>query len=234
MATRIYLPSTGAAPISPAFGGGGAWGVTAGCDRLKAVTAKISSSMATKSSNGDGVGTSSLGSLSHLIRQYVYGPIGAQTFSGTITGQIRGSESATSNNQRPCLTIYVVDSVGTTVRGTVFANSDTEVANPTSEWTTSLVNRKYPWSSESPATAAAIVASNNDYLVIEIGANKINTAITNRFVSGSFGDNSGTDLAVDETTTTANNPWVEFTMTIADASAAVDLPVLVMAPPIPS
>lgn len=221
MSTRFYFPSTGAAPISPAFGGGGAWGLTAGADRLAAVTTRISSSMVSKSSNSDGAGTGSLQSLSHLCRQYVY-QIGAQTFSGTITGQGRGSESATSNNQRPCVKIYIVSSDGSTVRGTVFANSETEVANPASEWTTSLVNRKTPWASESPATAAAIASSNNDYLVFEWGANKINVSLNNRFVTLSFGDNSGTDLAVDETTTTANNPWIEFSMTVAGPGGAVE------------
>lgn len=218
MTSRLYLPSTGTAPISPSFGGGGSWGLTGGADRLVAVTTKISSSMVSKSSNSDGAGTGSLQGLSHLCRQYVY-QIGAQTFGGTVTGQARGSESATSNNQRPVTKIYVVDSLGTTVRGTIFANSETEVANPTSEWTTSLVNRKMPWSSESPGTCAAITSSNNDYLVIELGGSKINVSLTNRFVTISFGDNSGTDLAVDETTTTANNPWIEFSQTIVTPSA---------------
>lgn len=217
MATRIYFPSSGAAAISPAFSAAVAWNLTTGADRLAAVRSRIGSSMANKSSNNNGTGTGSALNSKHLVRQYVYGPIAAQTFSGTFKGQVRVSESASSTDHRACVAVTVV-APGGTVRGTVFANSTTTAANPAGEYpfAQGQVNRKHPWVSQSPASCAAIAASDGDYIVFEFGTNGANTSTNNRFVTLTFGDDSATDLAEDETTTTADNPWIEFTMDILD------------------
>ncbi len=76
MPTRFYLPSTGAAAVSPSYA---AWADTGQAgSRLKAVTTKISSAMA-------GVYVASVaGGERTLIRQYVSDPIPAQTITGTV------------------------------------------------------------------------------------------------------------------------------------------------------
>lgn len=218
--TRYYFPSTGAAACSPTFGGGtsSGWGMTTGADRLEAVTIRINSSMTNKVSNGSGNNQG----LSPLVRQYVSKSIGAQTIIGTIKGQARALESSTSNNQRARLIVYVVSGDGATVRGVLYEGSDTIAgSNPTGEFNTSLRNAKFPWISESPATLSSVTAQNGDRIVFEWGANKENFSATGRTVTISFGDNSGTNLAEDEITTTANNPWIEFSQTITDPSGAV-------------
>lgn len=218
MARRFYFPSTGAAAVSPTFGGGASpgWGTTTGADRLEAVTTKISSSMTNKASDG----TINNQGLSPLVRQYVSKPIGAQTITGTIKGQARALESSTSNNQMARLLVYVVSGDGATVRGILYNGADTQQgSNPASEFNTALRNAKFPWASETPWNLTSVTAQNGDRIVFEWGANKENFSATGRTVTINFGDNSGTDLAEDETTTTANNPWVEFSQTITDASS---------------
>lgn len=208
MATRFYLPSTGAAAISPAFDA--SWEYTDDADvvRRAAVKTRISSSMAsvvvTRSADTSPADV--------LVRQYVYGPIGAQTITGTAKGQIRGDESTTSYDARTQAVLRVVSSDGSTVRGVLYAGDDGALA---SEFSTTLTNRKIV--PRAPVTLTDVAAQDGDYLVIEVGYRTHGGGSTSRSGTLSFGDNSATDLAENETTTTANNPWVEFSFNIADA-----------------
>lgn len=202
MATRIYLPSTGAAPVSPAFGssGGSAWGQTTSADRLRGVTTKIASAMASKTTANSGV------VQTILNRQYVIGPLAGSTISGTFKGQLRGSESNAGMDATCAIAIRVVKP-DLSDRGVCLAITAPTLSG--NEYTTSLVNRNTLVST----AITSVVASTGDYLVIEIGA-KQNAVSANRSVSQSFGDDSGTDLPEDQTTTAANNPWIEFSATI--------------------
>src|SRR5690349_11851839 len=118
MATRVYFPSTGAAPITPAIKG--AWDETANAGTtLAAVTTKISSAMASVTV-AKGTGTTRA-----LVRRYVLKrQLAAQTITGTVKGQIRALESATNDNlDLVPIGIYVVAPDGTT-RGTLLALGD--------------------------------------------------------------------------------------------------------------
>jgi hypothetical protein len=68
-----------------------------------------------------------------------------------------------------------------------------------------------------------VVCEDGDRLVVEFGGGRA-LSWTGDFAI-SFGDNSGTDLPEDDTTTAANNPWLEFSMTIAwqDISGSVSV-----------
>lgn len=193
---RIYLPSTGAAAVSPAFGGG--WGRTAEADRVAAVTTKISSSMTDKYVASPGGFTYAV-----LGRQYVSGSLAAQTISGTVKSQVRAGDSDFEDHLR--LLIRVCSSDGSTFTGTLLALGDYGTG---AVLTSTKKNRAFA-SSGTALTSLAVNAG--DRLVLEYGV------YTGTLANGSnlnFGDNSGTDLPEDNTTTTANNPWIEFSQAL--------------------
>jgi hypothetical protein len=211
---RLYLPSTGAAAVSPAFDSG--WEhATATADRIAAVTTRISSSMTSKTATKS---TSSVADTDGIARQYVSDPLAAQTITGTLKGQVRAMESATSANMRSQIVVRVVSNDGSTERGVLYpgdlhthgANAN---ANPTNEFGTSLANRRFPRSGFAN-TLTSVTTEDGDRLVIEIGFRHHLASSTATVGTFSFGDNSGTDLPENDTTTTANNPWVEFSNTI--------------------
>ena len=196
-ATRIYLPSTGTNAVSPAFGG---WGdtTTGAPDRIRCVTKKIGTTMIGESFTSGGGGP---GNTTYLNRQYVSDPIAAQTISGTVKGQVRGTDNTATVYS--AILIRVVSNDGSTVRGTLLAL--TAGAN---DYPAALTNRYTPAST----ALAAVTAQNGDRIVIEIGISK--TAGGAKVISQSFGDDSATDLPENETETLAYNPWIEFSQNI--------------------
>ena len=198
MPTRIYLPSTGAAEITPAFSAD--WEKTTGATRIKCVVTKITSSAASITSS-ENVSTSP---YDVLTRQYVSDPLKAQTISGTVKGQIRCQEANADADYCAAMLIRVVSGDGTVERGVLLSYFPASLA---SEYATAaLTNRSFP-----PSTALSpVVAQAGDRLVIEVGTRSFNVHTTSRNATHSFGDISGTDLPEDETTTTASNAWVEF------------------------
>lgn len=204
MATRIYLPSSGysPAPISPAFGPG--WEKTSSAGRRRAATVKGASPMATSTtgqnvSAGDDV----------LMTQYVFGPVAAQTISGTLKGQIRASENSTNLDARAQVLAKVVSGDGGTLRGTLLAM---DTAALSSEFASTLTNRKFP---RGGATALTnVVAQNGDWVVIELGYRHHALPIILKNASLRYGEAAGSDLAEDETSTADNAPWLEFSLDI--------------------
>lgn len=218
MATRAYLPSTGAAPISPAFS---AWSITTGADYLLAVRTRISSAMTDKTTGGANTAGTTV-----LSRVYLLGPLAAQTIPiSTIKGTIRALESATNDNLDAMrLAVRVVSGDGSTYRSPVlYGPANSTVA----ELATSLRAKRLA----TGGATASVVTSQGDYLVIEIGFTNTGTGAS---VSGTvnYGDNSATDLGDNETDTTALNPFVELAADLAylysdsltEAASAADSP----------
>ena len=208
MATRFYLPSTGAAAVAPDYDG--AWEDTASASRLAAVTEKISSAMANAAISGDSDATDK----DYLTRQYVSVPIAAQTISvQTIKFQVRAQEDSSNNNLFTTIGIRVVTNDGSSVRGTVLAvtSDNTEmVVNSTPE------NRQFS------ATSTQVIAEANDRIVIEVGVGGDPSPAGNHDGYLVIGDNSGTDLPENDTETSAYNPWVEFANTLTWPGTTVD------------
>lgn len=198
MATRLYLPSSSAAPvISPTADA--AWEDTSILARLLAVTTKSSTAMTT-------VAFTDANSVDRdvLFRQYIYGPIAAQTLSAqTLKFQIRAIETTTSNNMFTAIGVRIIDGI-LTVRGTALAvtRDGVEVDAAT------LTNRQFS------ATTTQVISRDGDYVVIEIGTAGDPTGSSPHSSSLRIGDTAASDLAEDDTTTTDNNPWVEFANTI--------------------
>lgn len=201
--TRIYLSSSAAAPYNAPFDGS-IWATTTGATRFAASTTKDGSTMTTKTSASGGI------NVNVLICQHVFGPLAAQTIlnSGTFKVQSRRSSSVANNNFAE-FNIYVVSPTGT-IRGYIAQPYASSTAT-----TTTLTNRG---TAASPQTISGwqnspgnITVTQGDYLVIEQGGQSLSGS---KQYSTSIGSDNATDLPADETTTTANNPWVEFSQTI--------------------
>lgn len=153
-----------------------------------------------------------------LWRQYVSEPLAAQTISGTVKGQMRVQEANAAANARAQMIVRVVSNDGSTVRGTLYdGDLETLTGDPTSEYGTSLTNRKFPRGGA--ATLTSVTAEEGDRIVVELGTRIHSTETTSRVLTVSFTD-SGTsaDLAEDETTTSsAQRTWVEFSQDIAES-----------------
>lgn len=216
MSTRIYLPGTGAAPINPAFG---TWTETTGADRIAGVATRIGSAMTSKTQAHSATAANS----TFLSRQYVFGPLAAQTIPvSAVKGTIRVLESAGNDNLNAMrLLVRVVSGDGSTYRTPVLYGP----ANGTvAEFATSLRAKRLATDS----ATASVVVSAGDYLVIEIGTTTT-VGGTSPSDSISYGDDSATDLGDNETDTAANNPFVEIAATIvllapsgSDAGAGSD------------
>jgi len=201
VATRFYLPSTGAADVTPTAPAG--WSETTGFDILKCVTTKISSAMTSKTR----VTSLTAAGTRCLLRQYVSNPIAAQTISGTIKGTVLALESAVNDNIDVVSSrIWVSSPDGLTNRGTLLAIGD---YGPVAEFNTALRAKRIA----DGDSITSVTALGGDRIIIELGYGftTIGTSVSG---SLSFGDDSATDLGDNETDTAANNPFVEFSQTL--------------------
>lgn len=204
--TRLYLPSTGAAAVSPAYDAG--WDQPGSATRLRCVTSRIGSAMAAVAVSK----SSATVPWNVLHRQYVSDPIGAQVIAGTLKGQVLANQNVGgSSNCSAQLLIRVVSGDGSTVRGTLLAMQTT--GGSTFNVTTDR-NIRFPHQWTAPgASLSSVTAQSGDRLVIEIG-HRTTRSSSGRVGSLTVGDDSGTDLPEDETTTAANNPWLQFSQTL--------------------
>jgi hypothetical protein len=196
---RFYLQRNTTPAISPAFDA--AWTGTASAGRHTMDPVPQDTALSTSSSPVFGAGTSD-----QLAVQFIYGPIAAQTISGSLTGQIAFHESIGTADAKLDLIVKVV-APGGTVRGT--ALSAFAIGNEFDA--TNYLNRTIPSQSLTP-----VAATEGDYLIVEIGARSTTGAGPSfQFMYGDPA--SATDLPVDETTnetSPTHRPWIEFNSTI--------------------
>lgn len=211
MATRLYLKQLTAASHSPAFDA--SWEVTGSAIRRILDTDKDETAFATAAATT--ASNTPAGAVDVLIAQFISAPLSANvTISGAIQGQVRASESNAAADMRMQCVIRVVQSDYSTVRGTLIASSAAALSN---EFNTSLRNIKIPLGGSTVPTSVAALAT--DVIVVEIGYRKHENATNSRTGTFDLGAVSGgTDLAIDETTTTQNVPWIEFTEAITFSS----------------
>jgi len=208
--SRFYMPSDDTASpdpnfaaISPAFDG--AWEETGAAIRRQLGVAKGASASSSETFTYSGLSASD----DLLWYQFVSPPIAAQTVSGTVKGQVRVAEGASTDDERAQVVIRVLSNDGSTVRGTLLAAS---AASLSSELSTTLTNRKFPLAAISPATLSSVAASAEDRIVVEIGVRHHGATTTSAAIAVA-GEDSGSDLAEDETDTTGD-PWIEFSAAI--------------------
>jgi hypothetical protein len=221
MATRFYLPGYQVWPHPLEHTFSASWGETniertVGTSRviMVAPSSDVDAEFPTAHGNFyDNTGVAAAGPLNVLIRALCSHPLdGDQTITGTVKGQIRAIESNASANAMAQMTIRVMSNDLQTVRGTLLATHTNALS---SEFPTGThANRKFPLSALSPASLTSVDALDGDRIMIEIGARKTEAGSTSRNYSVAVGTASATDLAEDETTTTADNPWIELSQTL--------------------
>lgn len=224
MATRFYFPSLviWPAPAYPTPDAG--WEVASGmgvgttqCPTHLMMSSVPSPSAAYATLTGARTGTGAVAGPADVVcRCYLSAPlVGNQTITGTVKGQIPGTENNAAADATTQISIRVVSGDGATVRGTSLALHTNALS---SELTATGTNRKNPLAALSPVTLGSVSALDGDRILVEIGVRKNEAGTTSRNYSAVVGTDNATDFPEDETTTTANNSWLEFsqTLTLAD------------------
>lgn len=209
MATRFYLSAAAeTVPISPTPDAG--WEDTSILARVLTDVVKRSLAMTsvdfadTNAANRD-----------VLFRQYISKALTAgQTITGSqaIKAQCRVFEDAITENMFFTVGIRVLAADGTTVQKTVLAVTRDDVEASAN----SLENRQF--TATSAATNYTTVSG--DRLVIEIGMGGDPALFSQHDSTMSLGDDSGTDLAEDNTAADPHNPWVQLTDTLTFVAPA--------------
>lgn len=210
MATRLYYNSGGTAPISPTVHSG--WTDTdSSFFRSTASATKQSSPYVNKINS---VSTWRSPTL-QVIGQFIYGPIGAQTITGNVKGQMYCSESNADTDAMRAIVARVVSADGTVVRGVLYSGLPGVLASEYAAGSqdSSEINRNFPASS----ALSSVDAQNGDYIVIEIGDAGFKGSSSARFMRHIILDDQATDAPEDETDSNRStmNPWIEFSNTIA-------------------
>lgn len=211
MATRFYLDGVAdTVPISPTPDA--AWENTSMLTRVLTTTTKSGETIATVSFADANATNQDI-----LFRQYISSPLVAgQTITGgqALKAQCRVSEAGATavNNLFFTVGMRVLAANGTTVQKTVLVVTRDGVE---AEFASVLENRQFTATS----VAGNYTTVAGDRLVIEIGMGGDPNAGSDHDSDMSLGSSSGADLAEDDTTTTANNPWFELTDTLTFTTA---------------
>ena len=201
MATLLYFHNSVAAPVSPNFLG--TWSNTSIASRILLATGTGGSAMTTVSFSDADVTDQQI-----LFRQCVSHPL---TPGQTITGgqtwalQMRVSETATGNNLFLRRFICVVNG-NTNNKSLVLATLDNLEA------ATTLTNRVNGGTTQ----VTNYTTVSGDRLLVELGmsGDPSGGGAPSHSSSMSWGNDAGSDLPVDDTTTTALNPWFSLTDTL--------------------
>ncbi len=200
--TRFYLDN-GAAHVAPAFDA--SWARTSEADRARMSTVKSGSAMASKDS-----GDAASDFVRVLSRQFVSPPMQAGiafTTADVARGVVRVKELHAGDNVGfTMLCLRVLDAAGTTVRATLLPRNSYRAQNEWSDVT--LTNRVL---ADGDALQASYTTQAGDVLVLEVGGHTAPSGGTTVLGTHSFGSDSGSDLAFDDTSTDAFNPWFEIT-----------------------
>jgi hypothetical protein len=201
VATRIYLPSTGAAPFTPAIADGGWERDSAAFVAHSVVTTKANTALTTLSAV--------FGATSTSQTRYYCGVSdtldAAQTISGTVSMVIgKCGETTTSGDAHLAFAIRVVDGSG------VHRASLASVMATSTEFPliASAATRIH-----SAVAISSFAAAAGDRIVIEIGIHGVTPA--NEVMQMRIGDPTGTsDFALTAALTTDLVPWVEFSQNL--------------------
>lgn len=204
--TRFYLNLGTPAAVSPAYNAG--WNVTTGAARFEMSTTRDGSAIASKTTGNSG----GAAVRRCLLDQWVSAPLAAQTITGTFTGQVRFSQNNATlpNVGQGFVYLRIVNADGSIA---------TEVGTATTtNLTTALTNRTLI-----ALNVGTLNITAGQRICVDLGWNYSAgvTATINSTISR--GSSSGTDLIVNNTTTTANNPWFQFSQTLLFQPPANDL-----------
>lgn len=196
--TRWYLNLNNPADLSPSFNAN--WNVTTNATRYAMGATKDKSTIASKTSAQAGAAAT----RKILIDQWVGPELATQTVTGTLTGQIRfNASSTTSTTTQGFVYFRVINKDGTVA---------TEVGTlTTTNLTTTLTNRTLI-----SLNVGTLSIQAGQRFCIDVGWNYSSGTNTTRTVTASRGASSGSDMSADNTSTTANNPWIQFSQTLVE------------------
>lgn len=203
MATRVWFPADTASPITPTIQG--SWTSSGQKVDRKLANTKGTTAIAI----GSTIDVTSGANNHSLDRIYVSTTLdGAQTISGTVTGQLMVREFATTDNvNRWYVGIFVVSGDGATLRGTLLSvgtyRADLEHINNATCRNFTLMDGD---------ALTSVNALNGDRIQIEMGPGMSSTG-TSPQGAAKYGENA-TDLPVNDTQTTDGAGWVEFSGTV--------------------
>jgi len=195
-ARRFYFSRTVSAPVSPSFDAG--WEQTGTALRGMLIPKLLLS--ATDALTNDQVTVPITTTQDILNRQFVSGPIRAQSISGTFSLVVRCSENATTNNATLAVVVKLCRQDGT-LGATLFStfNTDTEFA-VTASAATRIVNAQ---------ALTTTSAQDGDRIIVEIGVHAAAPTAAGSAIQR-FGTSAASDFALTSALTTDLNPWCEF------------------------
>lgn len=215
MATRLYLPSSGTAPLA-SLGFQADWERSTGFVRRPCFTTKQNTSLATDTRTWAGATT-----VQWVWSQYQSPPM-RDTYDWTTADTIsmvigKCAETTTSGDTHLAYIVKVVSGDGSTVRGVVglYHATSTEYALVASAATRIHSARN--------AGATNFTSQPGDRIIIELGVHGVTPAL--EAIQMRFGDPSGTsDFALTAALTTDLCPWVELSKTVIFAVAYTHTP----------
>lgn len=199
-ARRFYIDGAAAGAISPAYEA--VWNTSASAVRRQGKDVKGASAKADVTI-AEAVTTNN---YDVACVQVVIGPLGTGVLHGGWRAQVRCAESSANLNAIVQYTVKVCRP-DATVRAVAYAGH-ANTAN-TNEFGTTAANRRFPRLNLTRALTSTAYCE-GDYLVVELGYRANNTSGTSMSGTLRIGE-SATDFAENDTTTTDNCPWIEFT-----------------------
>jgi len=205
MATRIYLPSSGAAPVTPST-----WNFPNQINPLEfaGVLARLNSAQTTR--------LQATGTTSPTLRamfRWVIGPLAAQSIAGTINLVMQCFESNALANATLAVAVKIIKPDLTDRAVLLAAVGSDSAASPQEMSLTPLANKR-AWNLTEvrpiPLTTQSAVAG--DYLVIEVGFRSATT--TTRNISIRYGDTTAGELADADSGASDYAPWIDFSQTL--------------------
>lgn len=200
MATRLYFPSAGSAPVSPAINPID-WNAHTNVARRPLNAVNGGSVMATIAYTPDAADHLVAG-RAHVV-QFVSDPLPPQAVPAQqVKLQLRAAEANAGNNLVVAWKVYAVNEDGSAVLGALVP-----IREDALEVATALTNRG------DSATSQALTLPQNWRMVVEIGLAGTPAAasgVQGHNGSLSFGEDAAADLPEDDAATTTGNPWLQF------------------------
>lgn len=204
MATRFYICNAITAPVSHTFQA--AWNVTTGAARRMMYPGKTLYAAVSNSANVASGASGAVAARKMLTVAFQSQPLIAQTINSgsTIGMQFRCTKNETPPTCSLIAYVRLCNEDGTNLR---------EIANAA---TTAMINGTPANRTISITLGSNVTVNDNDRIVVEVGGNYTagsSTTLTATIVT-LLAVVTG-DLPVDNTNTTALNPWIEFSQTLS-------------------
>lgn len=212
MATRLYTSADSQISVPAGTNALAAWTVVA-----SGAFGRLAGRPGDDFSGSSTITSGASNPTSKCCKRFATPPLQGQTIpSGTIKGQFRCNETSTGGNAQLAFALCIVKSDGS-LRSVWLdvTNSDDNSATPPEMAVTTATNRKLRDTSENVSIAIPSVdVEGGDVISLEVGFKAFSTVNENITINFDAGSPGLGDLPEDDTTTTALDPWVEFSQDI--------------------